>query len=436
MWLHDKLEDKVESTRSRVTELVKNYGDHRVGDIRVNHLFGGLRGADLLISDVSYVDAYKGIHFRGFSVDDILEQLPKAENSQMPLAGGMYYLLLLGEMPNREQALAVEEEWRQRGDLPYHVADMLRAMPKDTHPMTMFSQAILALQSRAEFTLHYNNGLKKPDYWRPTLTDSLNLVAKTPAIAAAIYNIKYNGHDLVPPSQQHDWSANFAYMIHKDWDDQYKDLCRLFFIIHADQGTGNVSAHTAWLVNSTLSDVYFSCSAAMNGLAGPLHGRANQDSLEWLLGILDRFGCCPEEEQLEALIWDTLNSGKVIPGYGHAVLRNTDPRFTAQLAFGRERFNGDELFKLVELVYKVAPRVLQEHGKAKNPWPNVDAISGTLQYHCGLKEYDFYTVLFGVGRVMGITANLVWARALSAPLERPQSITLDLLEQRIDRAIQ
>ena len=435
MWLHDRLEDKINAARSRAEKIARSYNNHKIGDLKVQHIFGGLRGANLLISDVSYVDPYDGIHFRGYSVDEILEKLPKAEGSDLPLAGGMYYLLLIGEMPTLEDALAVEEEWRQRSDLPYHVADMLRAMPRDTHPMTMFSQAILALQSRSEFTLHYNNGLKKPDYWRPTLIDSLNLVAKTPGIAAAIYNIKYHSRELVPPSQTHDWSANFAYMIHKDWDEQYKDLCRLFFIIHADQGTGNVSAHTAWLVNSALSDMYFSCSAAMNGLAGPLHGRANQDCLEWLLQILDDFGCCPKEEQLEAYIWNTLNRGKVIPGYGHAVLRNTDPRFTAQLDFGRERMNGDELFKLVELVYKVAPKVLKAQGKAKNPWPNVDAISGSLLYHSGMKEYDFYTVLFGVGRILGISSNLVWARALYAPLERPQSITMDMLERKIDQAV-
>ena len=434
MWLHDNLSQKIMDTRKRIKGIVTSHGDNKIGEININHIFGGLRGTDLLISDVSFVDAYTGIHFRGFTIDDLLDQLPKAEGSRLPLAGGMYYLLLTGDMPTDEEALAVEEEFRKRADLPYHVADMLRAMPKDTHPMTMFSQAILALQSRSEFSLQYNNGMKRHEYWRPTLTDSLNLVAKTPAIAAAIYNIKYHNREMIPPSQQLDWSANFAYMIHKDWDDQYKDLCRLFFIIHADQGTGNVSAHTAWLVNSALSDVYLSCSAAMNGLAGPLHGRANQDTLEWLLGILDDCAGCPEENKLEEVIWGTLNQGKVIPGYGHAVLRNTDPRFTAQYAFGKERFGDDELFKLAEMVFKVAPKVLKEHGKAKNPWPNVDAISGTLQYHCGLKEYDFYTVLFGVGRMMGITANLVWARALSAPLERPQSITLDMLEKRIDQA--
>jgi citrate synthase len=307
-------------------------------------------------------------------------------------------------------------------------------MPRDTHPMTMFSQAILALQSRSEFTRHYVNGLQKTDYWQPTLEDSLNLVAKGPAIAAAIYNIKYHNRGLIPPSQKLDWSANFAYMIAKEWDQEYMDLCRLFFVIHSEQGIGNVSAHTAWLVNSALSDIYFSCSAAMNGLAGPLHGRANQDSLEWLLGILHKFGDCPSEQLLEEYIWDTLNRGKVIPGYGHSVLRQTDPRFIAQLEFGQKHMGSDSLFQLVELVYKVVPRVLQEYGKVSDPWPNVDAISGAMQYHCGLHEYDFYTVLFGVGRIIGITANLVWSRALFTPIERPQSLTLDVLERQLKAA--
>jgi citrate synthase len=434
MWLHDKLENKISDARDRLQRIKTEYSDRSVGDIKIKHLFNGLRGVDLMISKISYVDPSEGVKFHGYSVDEILKMLPRADGSDMPLAGGMYYLLLIGEMPTKEEALAVEEEWRRRSDLPYHVADMLRAMPKDTHSMTMFSQAILALQSRSEFTRHYVNNLQKPDYWQPTLEDSLNLVAKAPAIAAAIYNIKYLNKGLVPPSQTLDWSANFAYMINKDWDKQYMDLCRLFFVVHSEQGIGNVCAHTAWLVNSALSDIYFSCSAAMNGLAGPLHGRANQDCLEWLLGILHKFGGCPDEPLLKEYIWDTLNRGKIIPGYGHSVLRKTDPRFLAQLEFGRATMADDDLFKLVELVYKVTPSILMEYGKVSDPWPNMDAISGALQYHCGLHEYDFYTVLFGVGRVIGITANLVWARALFTPIERPQNLTLEVLEAQMEQA--
>ena len=431
MWLHDKLEPKIKEARERAERIYKEHREFKLGEYKVKHVYNGLRELDLLISDLSFVDPHEGLKIRGYPIKEVIDFLPRACGNEMPLAGGLYYLLLVGEKPTLEDALDIEEEWRHQCDLPYHVADMLRAMPKDTHPMTMFSQAILALQSRSEFARRYNNELKRENYWRPTLTDSLSLTAKAPAIAAAIYNIKYHNRPLIPPSQKADWSANFAYMIDKDWDDHYKDLSRLFFIIHADQGTGNVSAHAGILVNSALSDVYFSCSAAINGLAGPLHGRANQDCLAWLLSIRDIYGENPTETQIEEFMWETLNKGKVIPGYGHPVLRNIDPRFEVQYEFGKKYFADDELFQLAEKVFHVAPRVLKEHGKARNPWPNIDAISGTLLYHCGIKEYDFYTVLFGVGRLLGLTANLVWLRALSSPLERPQSITTDMLEDRI-----
>ncbi len=435
MWLHDRLEPKIEEARKRLAKIYQEHKNDVLGEYQVKHVYNGLRDLDLLICDLSFVDPHEGLKIRGYPIKEVVDFLPRASGSEMPLAGGLYYLLLVGDKPTLQDAQDIEEEWCRRGDLPYHVADMLRAMPKDTHPMTMFSQAILALQSRSEFVRHYNNELHRDKYWRPTLTDSLALTAKAPAIAAAIYNIKYKNRALIPPSQKADWSANFAYMIDKDWDDQYKELSRLFFIIHADQGTGNVSAHSGILVNSALSDVYFSCSAAINGLAGPLHGRANQDCLAWLLSIRDTYGDKPTEEQIEEFMWDTLNKGKVIPGYGHPVLRNIDPRFEVQYEFGKKHFADDDLFQLADKVYHVAPRVLKEHGKAKNPQPNIDAISGTLQFHCGMKEYDFYTVLFGVGRLLGLTANLVWLRALSSPLERPQSITTDMLEERLNLSL-
>ena len=217
-------------------------------------------------------------------------------------------------------------------------------------------------------------------------------------------------------------------------DPLYADLSRLYFIIHSDHESGNVSAHATHLVGSTLSDIYYATSAGMNGLAGPLHGRANQEALSWLLDVYDKYGRVPEPEELRQFAWDTLKAGQVIPGYGHAVLRKTDPRFTAQLEFGKKHFPDDPIFKLAAMVYDVVPNVLLEQGKAKDPWPNVDAISGALQYHFGVKDsdgagvYGFYTVLFGVSRALGVSANAVWARALGQPLERPKSLTTKMLE--------
>jgi citrate synthase len=249
-------------------------------------------------------------------------------------------------------------------------------------------------------------------------------------IASMIYNMKYRNSDHISPHEELDWAANFAHMIGRNWDKHYQELCRLFFILHSDQGIGNVSGHTAILVSSAHSDIFYACSAAMNGLAGPLHGRANQDCLKWILEIRNQFGCCPSKSEMEGYIWDYLRRGKRIPGYGHPVIRTTDPRFTLQLEFGQKYMPEDELFRIVEMVYETAPNVLREHSKVKNPYPNIDAVSGSLQYHCGVKEFDFYPVLFGMGRVLGITANLVWARALNMPLERPQSITLEMVERK------
>jgi citrate synthase len=237
----------------------------------------------------------------------------------------------------------------------------------------------------------------------------------------------------IPPDNSLDWAGNFAVMMDIPSQD-YQELSRLYFLLHSDHESGNVSAHTTHLVGSALSDIYYAFSAGLNGLAGPLHGLANQEALRWLLEVRNQYGGNPTREQLEKFAWDTLNSGQVIPGYGHGVLRKTDPRFTTLLEFGKEHLAGDEIFDLASMVYDLVPEVLRKQGKARDPWPNVDAISGVLQYHYGLREFDFYTLLFGVGRFLGVSANAVWARALGQPLERPKSLTTTMLEDAVRKA--
>jgi citrate synthase len=432
MELARKLEGKIREVYDQVRYMLAVSGEIVLSQVSLQQFFSGNRGVDLLLSDISFVDPFDGLHYRGFPIDQVLTKLPKPKGCEFPYAGGLYAFLLTGEFPTLEDALEVEDTWKEKAVIPDYVIEILKTMPSTTHPMTMFSQAILALQGQSKFAQNYSNGLRKEDQWKVTLEDSLELTAKAPALAAAIYNIKYGNGKIREIDTNLDWSANFAHLILKEWDLQYQDLCRLFFLVHADQGVGNVSAHAACLVNSALSDVYYSCSAAMNGLAGPLHGRANQDCLEWLLKILHGFnGTLPSKDELEKFVWNTLEQGKVIPGYGHAVLRCTDPRFIAQYEFGKKYLADDDLFQLVDMVYQIVPPILKKQGKAKGIWPNVDAISGTLQYHCGVKQFDFYTVLFGVGRMLGITANLIWNRALLLPLERPQSITLEMVKSRL-----
>jgi citrate synthase len=427
MILHDKIDAQLPEWRERVTKLVKGSGDTVVGDVTIRQIYGGIRGVKALVTDISYVDPNEGIRFRGHTVPETLEKLPKPEGAEMPYVGGLYYLLMTGDFPTAEEAKAVEAEWAQRADVPKYVFDTLRAMPKDTHPMVLFSQAVLALESESKFASEYAKGMSKFDYWKPALDDAMALTAKLGVVAAFIYRLKYKDGAEPKYDPNVDYGANFARMMGMD-NKEYEDLARLYFILHSDHESGNVSAHTMHLVGSTLADPYYAFSAAMNGLAGPLHGLANQNCLAFLMDVQKKFNGAPDEEQMEAFCWETLNSGKVIPGYGHAVLRTPDPRYTAQFEFAKKHFPDDELFKVALVMNKVVPPVLKKQGKAKNPWPNVDAISGTLQYHYGITEFDFYTVLFGVGRALGVTANYVWARALCQPIERPKSLTTKMLE--------
>jgi citrate synthase len=431
MIIYDKINAQLPAWRDRVSRLVKNYGSFKVCDVTVEQIYGGIRGVQIQVSDISYVDPPTGIRLRGYTVPEILQLLPKARGSEFPLAGGLYYLLMANELPDEEQAWMVENEWKKRADVPGYVFDMINAMPPDTHPMTLFSQAVLAMQHDSVFSQQYYEGVLKNDYWKYYLEDSMNLTARLPVIAAYIYNKKYRNLKSAVPHPDLDWAANFGYMIGKGDDREYQDLSRLFLILHSDHEGGNVSAHAAHLVGSALSDVYYACSAGLDGLAGPLHGLANQECIRWLLSVREAIGNTPTEAEFEAFAWSELKAGKLLPGYGHAVLRTTDPRFTAQLEFGEKYMPDDELFQLVKLIYKVLPGVLMKHGKVKNPWPNVDAINGTMQYHYGVTQFDFYTVLFGLSRVLGFTAHLVWARVLGKPIERPKSLTTRMLEDMV-----
>ncbi|MBE9473813.1 MAG: citrate (Si)-synthase, partial [Chloroflexi bacterium] len=368
--------------RERVAKLVKENANVKVDEVTIGQVYGGMRGVKGLVTDISYVDPGEGIRFRGYTIPEVLEILPKPAEGKMPYVGGLYYLFLVGKVPNEEQAVDIENEWKARAAIPSFVFDVLKSMPRDSHPMMLFSTAILALQHGSVFAQRYQEGMTRDEYWEPMLEDSLNLTAKLPSIAAFIYSLKYKSGEFIKPKSDLDWGANFAYMMGNP-SQEYKDLARLYFILHSDHESGNASAHATHLAASTLSDIYYALSAGLNSLAGPLHGLANQEALRWLLGIYQEFNGVPTKEQLHQYAWETLNGGQVIPGYGHAVLRKPDPRFTAQFKYAQEYMPDDEVFRIAQLVFEVVPKVLIEQGRAKNPAPNVDAISGTLQHHYG-----------------------------------------------------
>jgi len=426
--LKQKLAEKIPSYRERITKLMKEYGDVEVDKVHIRQLYGGMRGLKCLTTDISYLDPEEGIRFRGYTIPEILEKLPKPKGAEMPYVEGHFYLLLTGEIPTEEDIQDVVEEFKQRRRVPHYVFDMLRAMPRDTHPMTMFSAAVLAMQRESEFVKKYNEGISKMNYWEPYFEDALNLLAKLPEIAAYIYRMKYKADTPIPSDPELDFGANFAHMM--GIGHPYDEVSRMYFILHSDHESGNVSAHTTHLVASALSDPYYALSAGLDGLAGPLHGLANQEVLRWIQHVMEKMGGkLPTKDELKKFVWDTLNSGQVIPGYGHAVLRKTDPRYMAQREFALKHLPDDPIFKLVNMLYEVVPPILTEHGKAKNPWPNVDAHSGVIQWHYGVRDYDFYTVMFGVGRAIGVLSNIIWDRAVGQAIERPKSLTTDMLEK-------
>ncbi len=425
--LKDTLYEKIMDWRPRTERLMKEYGDVVVDKITIGQILGGMRGIKSLVSDISYLDPIEGIRYRGYTLPEVFEKLPKAKNSEMPLVEGLFYLLLTGDMPTDEQAAEVADEFNKRRILPRYIYEVIDGMPCCSHPMTIFSTAILTMHRESFFTKKYHAGLNKLDYWDSTYEDSLSLLAKLPEIATYTYAKLYRDGKRIQSNPNMDFGGNFAHMM--GIGKPYDDVMRMHFITHADHEGGNVSAHAGHLVASSLSDVYLSISAMVNGLAGPLHGLANQEVLRWLHDLMEKMnGEVPSESDLKQFVWDTLKSGQVIPGFGHAVLRKTDPRYMLQREFSLKNLAEDPLFKVVDMLYRIVPPILLEQGKAKNPWPNVDAQSGVIQWHYGVKEYDFYTVLFGIGRSIGICANIIWDRALGYPLERPKSLTTAILE--------
>ncbi len=435
-YVKDRFKEIADAQQAEIKKLVAQHGDMVLDKVTVAQAYQGMRGIPGLITETSLLDSNEGIRFRGFSIPELREKLPHAEGGSEPLPEGLFYLMLTGDVPTQEDVEHVSAVWARRSHVPNHVFATIEALPASTHPMTQFCIAVLALQTESRFAKAYEEGISKKEYWDYVYEDTMTLIARLPRIAAYIYRRKYKNGEHIQPDGMLDWSANFAHMLGFD-DDGFKELMRLYLTIHSDHEGGNVSAHATHLVGSALSDPYLSFAAGMTGLAGPLHGLANQEVIRWIEELQENLGTQePSKDQIAQYIKDTLAAGKVVPGYGHAVLRKTDPRFTAQMEFAKKHCPEDPTVKTVWNVYEVAPPILENTGKIKNPWPNVDAHSGALLKHYGLIEEDFYTVLFGVSRALGVLASLCWDRALGFPIERPKSMTTEWIKKFVAKGEQ
>ena len=426
--LQEVLQEKIPEQRRRVKELLREYGDTVLSQVTVAQAYGGMRGVKGLVCDTSVVEPDKGLIVRGRPLLELKNLWPEE----------MFFLLLTGELPDEEAKAALQSELDRRSQVPQYVWKLLYDMPRDTCPMAMLTTSILVMDRESIFRKWYDKGIKREDHWLSMLGDALNIMAKVPVIAAGIYRIRYGHGSEMQWTHGLDYGANYANMLGiADPAGDFARLMRLYLNFHVDHEGGNVSANTTRTVGSALSDAYYAISAGLNGLAGPLHGLANQECVRWILNLLEKFDGVPTEDQLREFAFNTLRSGRVIPGYGHAVLRVTDPRFKGLHEFGEQYLPEDPIFKTVDMVFKVVPKVLGEYSEERvragkhpiaNVWPNVDAISGSLVYHYGITEYRYYTVLFAVSRTIGLLSQLILERAIMSPITRPKSVSTDFIE--------
>ncbi|MBM3328567.1 MAG: citrate (Si)-synthase [Calditrichaeota bacterium] len=427
--LQERLAQLIPELRKEIKTIVKEQGQVKISDVTIEQAYGGMRGVKGLICDTSVVEPDQGLIIRGNPLLEIRDLWPE----------DIFYLLLTGDKPDDRARAALQMDLAARSHVPDYVWDMIDALPPDSHPMAMLNAAILVMERESVFRAWYDRGMKKDDYWIPMLEDALRILGVIPVIAAGIYRIRYEKGDPIEYDPALDWGANYVRMLGlPDDKGDFAKLMRLYLNFHSDHEGGNVSAFTCHTVGSALSDAFYAVSAGLNGLAGPLHGLANQECLGWILDTMEKFGGVPTENQLHDYALETLNSGRVVPGYGHAVLRVCDPRFTGFIDFGNQYLPDDPVFKTVALTFKVMPEILQKEflgadgkPKVKDPWPNVDAGSGALLYHYGLTEFPYYTVLFSVSRAMGMLAQLVLNRAIGTAITRPKSVSTAWIKKQV-----
>lgn len=363
----------------------------------------GLRGFPVGYCTTSHVDPQKGLFYLGRSVKELSTWQPEQ----------VIFLLYHGKEGNKQELEKFSETIKQRSCCSQQVIAAIEALPRQGHPMKLFCIALLLLGMH-ESADNYAD-------------DCLNMIAKVPHLAAAVIN-HHAGFGKTPnPRLDLGYMENFCYMLQVP-DKREKELVsvmNLFNILHYDHGGGNLSTFVGKAVASGLEDMYGSICAAMCALEGPRHGRANQDCLEFVRGVLTELGEKATAKQVEELIRKRLLEKKLVFGFGHAVLRVEDPRATLQYDFVQKHYPNHPLVKIALLLRTEGPKVLLENPKISDPYPNVDAISGTMLTAAGFAYPEYYTVLFGLSRSVGIAMQIVYERTEArngkgTPIVRPK----------------
>ncbi len=368
-------------------------------EVTENHLNTGLRGIPVGTCRTSFVTPTEGVHYCGYPIKELVDFSPE----------DIIYLLFNKELPTSAQSSAFKADLAVRGHVPAGLENVLQTLPKDGHPMDWLSVGI-----------HTLGMLETTDNWRE---DALNLIARMPRLMGLIFRYREGrGEDIAADDTSKSLVQRFVDTVGVDEHlrSKMERVVSTYLVLHMDHGGGNLSTFTGKSIASGKATVYSAIAGAMNALSGPLHGRANQSCLEFVLKI-----GTSDEVEVEKFVRNELKEGRPVFGFGHAVLSVEDPRATAQFAIGEEICPDDENFKIIRTLRKVAPMVLSENKKIRNPNANVDIASGALLYHVGLTDPTYYTTFFGWARVAGIGAQIVDERTVlrsgkGVPIYRPK----------------
>ena len=338
-------------------------------------LIRGLEGIPCAESGISSINGQEGIlYYRGYTIEDLVEHCSFEE---------VAFLLLYGELPDREELARFDGELRQHRRLKYKIIDVIKCLPESGHPMDILQAGTAAM------------GMFYPakDVYDPAVqrTAVINLLAKLPTLVAAFCRLR-RGDSAIRPRDDLGHAANFLYMMDEEEPAPIAaKLMNACLILHAEH-TMNASTFSARVVGSTLADPYAVISSAIGSLAGPLHGGAN----ERVLGLLDRIGSV---DRVDEVINAMIDGKQKIMGLGHRVYKTKDPRATILQALATELFE----HLGVDTRYEIARRVEEiatERMGHKGIYPNVDFYSGIVYARMGI-EPDLYTPIFAIARVAG-----------------------------------
>lgn len=374
-------------------------------ELTEDNLETGLRGIPVGYCPTSYVDPQKGLHYVGLSIFEIKDMEPQE----------VIYLLYTGKKGDKASLQAFERELKKRQAISKEAVSAIEKIPTKGTSMDMFCCALLIL-GMFEKTEDYKE-------------DCLNLIAKLPYLVAIVINTYAGWGATKEPDENLGYMENFVRLVNVPNKDEKRllEIFKLFNILHYDHGGGNLSCFTGKTVASGKRHLYGSISAAMNALAGPLHGRANQDGLQFIQEVSEELNGVYTEDVAEKLLRERLSGKKLIFGFGHAVLRVEDPRATLFYEYAEKHFSENDLVKTTLLLRTIGSKILAENPKISDPFPNVDAISGTALSVAGFSYPQFYTLLFGLSRSVGIAIQVLYEREYArggkgTPIVRPRYI--------------